>query len=164
MGKKYIGYGDFFCWNCGKRIENRSKKCPHCGAYYKMPLKIIHPPKKKIHTSGSIINFGFFKTAFQYLLGMGFYALIIIGIITAEFYYDGTYWYEYEYVIKGVMGIVWGFWIFWLIYKMIADMKTRAATKAANRVNPQYNVCATCGTSCAKGDNYCARCGQVILK
>lgn len=34
MAKKIIGYGSFFCWNCGKRIENKKKNCPYCGSKY----------------------------------------------------------------------------------------------------------------------------------
>ena len=34
MAKKIIGYGDFFCSNCGERIEKGKMKCPACGAWY----------------------------------------------------------------------------------------------------------------------------------
>lgn len=34
MAKKIIGYGNFFCWNCGKRIEKGKKICPNCGSKY----------------------------------------------------------------------------------------------------------------------------------
>jgi DNA-directed RNA polymerase subunit RPC12/RpoP len=34
MAKKRIGYGSFFCWNCGNPIEKEKRKCPHCGAWY----------------------------------------------------------------------------------------------------------------------------------
>ena len=34
MAKKIIGYGNFFCWNCGNRIEKRKKTCPNCGSIY----------------------------------------------------------------------------------------------------------------------------------
>ena len=34
MAKKIIGYGNFFCWNCGKRIENKKKICLYCGSKY----------------------------------------------------------------------------------------------------------------------------------
>ena len=34
MAKKYIGYGDFFCWNCGDRIEKGKRKCPNCNVFY----------------------------------------------------------------------------------------------------------------------------------
>ncbi len=33
MGKKVIGYGNFFCWSCGSRIE-KGPTCPHCGVTY----------------------------------------------------------------------------------------------------------------------------------
>ncbi|MBP7222825.1 MAG: hypothetical protein KBA50_06200 [Sedimentibacter sp.] len=34
MAKKFVGYGSFFCWNCGKGIERGEKNCPHCGSIY----------------------------------------------------------------------------------------------------------------------------------
>lgn len=34
MAKKIIGYGSFFCWNCGQRIENKKKNCHYCGSKY----------------------------------------------------------------------------------------------------------------------------------
>ncbi|NLX63186.1 MAG: hypothetical protein GX022_00170 [Clostridiaceae bacterium] len=34
MAKKFFGYGDFFCSNCGERIEKGKMKCPACGAWY----------------------------------------------------------------------------------------------------------------------------------
>lgn len=34
MAKKFIGYGDFFCSNCGERKEKGKMKCPACGVWY----------------------------------------------------------------------------------------------------------------------------------
>jgi RNA polymerase subunit RPABC4/transcription elongation factor Spt4 len=34
MAKKLIGYGNFFCWNCGERIEKGKRICPNCGSKY----------------------------------------------------------------------------------------------------------------------------------
>ncbi len=34
MAKKIIGYGNFFCWNCGNRIEKGKRICPNCGSKY----------------------------------------------------------------------------------------------------------------------------------
>lgn len=34
MAKKRFGYGDFFCWHCGEKIEKHKQKCPHCQASY----------------------------------------------------------------------------------------------------------------------------------
>ena len=39
MAKKKIGYGDFYCWNCGDRMEKNRDQCPACGAYYHTPDK-----------------------------------------------------------------------------------------------------------------------------
>ena len=38
---KYIGYGNMFCWHCGKRVHLGKKSCPHCGARYNGTAK--HP-------------------------------------------------------------------------------------------------------------------------
>ena len=34
MAKKLIGYGNFFCRNCGNRIEKGEKTCPFCSSKY----------------------------------------------------------------------------------------------------------------------------------
>lgn len=34
MAKKIFGYGNFFCSNCGERIEKGKMKCPDCGMWY----------------------------------------------------------------------------------------------------------------------------------
>lgn len=34
MAKKRVGYGSFYCWNCGKNIEKGKRKCPYCEAWY----------------------------------------------------------------------------------------------------------------------------------
>lgn len=34
MAKKKIGYGDFYCWNCGDRMEKDKQICPVCGVQY----------------------------------------------------------------------------------------------------------------------------------
>lgn len=35
--KKYFGYGNFFCWHCGRRQEIGRYQCPHCGAHDNKP-------------------------------------------------------------------------------------------------------------------------------
>ena len=34
MAKKRFGYGDYYCWNCGRNIETGCDNCPSCGASY----------------------------------------------------------------------------------------------------------------------------------
>ena len=34
MAKKWFGYGDFYCWKCGRNIEKGHDNCPFCGASY----------------------------------------------------------------------------------------------------------------------------------
>ena len=34
MARKIFGYGDFFCWNCGKHIVKNKSNCPHCKVSY----------------------------------------------------------------------------------------------------------------------------------
>ncbi len=34
MSIKITGYGNFFCWNCGKKIKRGEKTCPDCGVKY----------------------------------------------------------------------------------------------------------------------------------
>lgn len=34
MAKKRVGYGAFFCWNCGTPIEKGKENCIHCGMPY----------------------------------------------------------------------------------------------------------------------------------
>ncbi len=44
MGKKMMGYGSFFCWNCGARIEKGSQLCPGCGERYAGKTKYGNRP------------------------------------------------------------------------------------------------------------------------
>ena len=34
MARKRMGYGSFFCWNCGDGIEKGKRVCPNCSAHY----------------------------------------------------------------------------------------------------------------------------------
>lgn len=34
IGKKLIGYRNFFCWNCGDKIVRKEENCPNCGVKY----------------------------------------------------------------------------------------------------------------------------------
>lgn len=44
MAKKFIGYGNFFCWNCGNRIEKAKRTCSNCGSKYSGQSKYGNVP------------------------------------------------------------------------------------------------------------------------
>lgn len=112
MGKKVFGYGDFFCWNCGKRIEKGVDNCPYCSALYGgnqkygnvLALgaggigwsdKARHPSFKKYFKNQR-------KAGFIWLIGI---SIIVPGglLISKQISLDS----EGIFVITGLLGIFW---------------------------------------------------------
>ena len=83
---KYIGYGNMFCWHCGKRVHLGKKFCPHCGARYNGTVKhskFSYPVNKRIspHVGLGPFHFTFVRFLFKYIIGSIITALIVLGII-----------------------------------------------------------------------------------
>ena len=120
MGKKFIGYGDFFCWNCGERIEKGEQICPKCGVKYDGKNKydndsalgaggigwseqVGHPSLKNYFKS-------YCKCVLVWLIGLSILIptiLLLIGDIELDS--EGTF------VIKGVVTIFWVVGILFLL-------------------------------------------------
>ncbi len=118
MAKKIIGYGSFFCWKCGKGIENGGKYCPFCGSKYSGDKKYGNLSALGAGGIGWSNNTDHpcFK---EYLKNSRKYGLIwLIGIsilvpgaliLTGEIGFDS----EGIMVIGGVIGV---FWIIGLLF------------------------------------------------
>ena len=83
---KYIGYGNMFCWHCGKRVHLGKKFCPHCGARYngtaKHP-KFTYPVNRRISPNIGLGPFHhtFIRFLIKYLIGSIITAIIVLGVI-----------------------------------------------------------------------------------
>jgi hypothetical protein len=116
MAKKIIGYGNFFCWNCGKRIEKRKKSCPYCGFKYSGQDKY---GGVSALGSGGIgwsdnTNHSCFKEYYKNNRNYGFIWLIGISILVpAALILTGQIKFEGFMVISGITAV---FWIVGLLF------------------------------------------------
>ena len=153
---KYFGYGDFFCWNCGKRLHTGRKRCPHCGAWYNSVNK---PVTKRVttHTFMGPLH----PTVIWYLITYVLACLVFaIGwCCIMYFFMDVTFVDERKYVYV----ILWGFWIIWLVCWVIGKFTGVVKIRAKNDLPGNFVSCAMCGTQVARSMNYCPRCGTVIF-
>lgn len=118
MAKKIIGYGSFFCWNCGKRIEKGKKICPHCGYKYSEEDRYGDVPALGAGGIGwsNNTNHPCFKEYFKNNRKYGLIWLIGISILVpAALIISG----EIEFNTEGIMvmgGVIGVFWLFGLIF------------------------------------------------
>ena len=142
---KYIGYGNMFCWHCGKRVHLGKKSCPHCGARYngtaKHP-KFTYPVNRRISPN----------------IGLGPLHHIVLGVIYMIDDYD-------EGVYEKICMILCSFWVVWLAWyflsKALAVPSVRHKNNAKAAVGDELD-CACCHNKGAVGENYCDLCGTVL--
>ena len=166
MKKKRVGYGDFYCWNCGKRIILGEKNCPYCHARYSGKNK-VNETQQILSVHPSIHHRTFFlyqlRTLSGFLLAMALFTLIVPLIIWVSEWGDISFEYIYSEVMPGLCLILWTFWIVWLIFNFRSQKKRRKAILQNNRNSGQI-LCASCGHHADENDNYCSRCGCILLK
>ncbi len=118
MAKKIIGYGSFFCWNCGKGIENKKKICPYCGSKYSGEDKYGNVPALGAGGIGWSNNASHpcFKEYFKNNRKYGLIWLAGISIIVpAALILSG----EIEFDNEGIMvmaGVIAVFWFIGLLF------------------------------------------------
>ena len=119
MAKKKFGYGDFFCTNCGERIEKGADVCPRCHLPYDDSKYIGIDPvgaggvgwsdraDDPVFKKNSKKNF---KTSIICMF------IVSIGIFAAVYFSSKDREMSTVLPIFGiVMAIIWGFWLIWLI-------------------------------------------------
>lgn len=114
MAKKYIGYGDFFCWNCGDRIEKGKRNCPECKASYNGKNKYggvealgaggIGWTKHGRHPSVKRYAKSYVKCALVWLIGL---SIIVPSILLAID--DISFDKEGKIILSIIVGIFWLF-------------------------------------------------------
>jgi hypothetical protein len=118
MAKKIIGYGNFFCWNCGKRIENNKKNCPYCGSKYSGEDRYDNVSDLGVGGVGwsNNTNHPCFKEYFKNNRKYGLIWLIGISIIVpAAMIFSG----EISFDAEGIMvigGVLVAFWSIGLLF------------------------------------------------
>lgn len=160
---KYIGYGNMFCWHCGKRVHLGKKSCPHCGARYngtaKHP-KFTYPVNRRISPNIGLGPFHhtFIRFLIKYLIGSFITAVIVLGVIYMIDDYD-------EGVYEKICMILCSFWVVWLAWyflsKALAVPSVRHKNNAKAAVGDELD-CACCHNKGAVGENYCDLCGTVL--
>lgn len=119
MAKKIFGYGDFYCWKCGKNIEKDHATCPFCGADYGSfdtsdakgaggtgwSEQINHPSFEAFY--------GRNKKAFQiFMIILSLVIGIILFVIPGELNFDA----EGLKIYGGVLAIVWTIDLLWYYF------------------------------------------------
>lgn len=112
MAKKIVGYGNFFCWNCGEGIEKGGDYCPFCGAAYKADEKYgdlsalgaggIGWSKKSNHPSFKKYKKNDRKYSLIWLVGISILVPSLL-LLTGEIEFDS----EGIMVMGGVIGVFW---------------------------------------------------------
>lgn len=122
MAKKIIGYGNFFCWNCGDRIEKGKRTCPNCGVKYKGDSKYGDIPALGAGGVGWSSNAAhhsfkkYFKNdrkySFIWLIGL---SILIPGgmLLSGEIELDT----EGIMVIGGILAAFWGIGLLFILKK-----------------------------------------------
>ena len=169
MAKKLFGDGAFFCWNCGKRIEKGKRKCPYCGAHYSGINKYKYPPPEILrpeitphHRSFRAFRRREWLAFFVWTFGNSALLPLVIklgGSDTGSLSWDYVFW-----VVRYVWALMWAFWIIWAVGRAIQFRKRRKKAWEQNRAGDGGLVCAACGSVCDRNDNFCDRCGCLLLK
>lgn len=170
MAKKWMGDGDFFCWHCGRRIEKGKRKCPQCGAHYSGTGKRKYPPPKRIYPEISFRDRSFrayrWRGFWAFVVWAGGFSLLLPLIIKLGGDGGGgsISWEEVFSVVPYVLLILWSFWIIWIIRRLKGFGKRKKMALERNNSTDGDVVCAICGCMCDRDDNYCGRCGCLLLK
>lgn len=160
---KYIGYGNMFCWHCGKRVHLGKKFCPHCGARYNGTVKhskFSYPVNKRIspHVGLGPFHFTFVRFLFKYIIGSIITAIIVLGVIYMVDDYD-------EGVYEKICLILCSFWVIWLAWyflsKALAVPSVHRKNNAKAALGDELD-CACCHNKGVAGENYCDLCGTVL--
>ena len=159
MGKKYVGYGDFFCTNCGERIENGARNCPNCGAPYTGRHRYEHC--MDVEDQRTPFHISFLRYQLRMLRGVLIFAAVEALGIFLLLQLDG----HFDAGIYGwVLMIVMGFQLIWVLGHLFAPRQARKLQQM-NRAKPAGpHRCLMCSNQCDARDNFCGRCGCIILK
>lgn len=160
---KYIGYGNMFCWHCGKRVHLGKKFCPHCGARYNGTVKhskFSYPVNKRIspHVGLGPFHFTFVRFLFKYIIGSIITAVIVLSVIYMIDNYD-------EGVYEKICMILCSFWVVWLAWYFLSKALAVPAVHRKNNAKAAVGDeldCACCHNKGVVGENYCDLCGTVL--
>ena len=165
--KKYNEEGEFFCRNCGRKIEKGVKSCPECSMPYKGSLSekkelLIPYEDAKDHRKRSVARYIMKYWLWGLLFGaiwclLVFVAMLLIGDISLS---DG----DFSPMLIPIAA-VFGVGIIFLIgmtFKIISHIKP--AREINSKKDAEMSVCAACGYTSDKEANYCPRCGTAIKK
>ena len=153
--KKYFGYGNFFCWHCGRRQEIGRYQCPHCGAHYNKPAS--GKVKYTVNPRAALGNLhpSFIRVHVQYVVFS-----ILFGILWSVV---AMYWLA-GVTDRRVYILIWSFWIIWLIGYTLVRISKISKSRARNLMPGPTVVCGYCGHEHDRHANFCEDCGCVILK
>ena len=124
MAQKKIGYGDFFCGNCGKPMEKKAAVCPHCKQPYDVAVRCgsINPlGAGGIGWSPEVRNPCFARKKKKNTAAIFIFLLIVCVIIFIAMLTVGDLTLDSDgmRIFGGVMAVLWTFWIIWMIAKSI---------------------------------------------
>ncbi|MBR2207970.1 MAG: hypothetical protein IJ859_04080 [Synergistaceae bacterium] len=152
MAKKIFGYGDFYCWKCGKNVEKGHTQCPFCGAFYDKfdtdnaigaggvgwSTQVNHPSFAAWH--------GRNKKTFQIcMIILSLIIGVILFIIPGELDFDA----EGLKIYSGVLAIVWTIDLVWYYFNnktrkdwegVVENKETEEYTRKTKENNGNVNI------------------------
>ena len=116
MAKKWFGYGDFYCWKCGRSIEKGHDNCPFCGAPYNkfktasaLGAGGVGWSNQEDHPSFGAYHRRSRKTFQICLVILSLIIGFVLFILPGELNFDA----EGLKIYAGVLAIVWGIDLLW---------------------------------------------------
>lgn len=128
MAKKIMGYGHFFCWNCGQRIEKNAENCFQCGAKYSGKNKYGNEMALGaggIGWSGQSEHPCFKRYVKNYRRYAYIWLIALSLLVPTGLLFSGQLALDQEglMVIGGVVGV---FWLFGLVFLSLQYGKNKA--------------------------------------